>query len=354
MYRLTPVQKLILFLVFFLMLVFLAIQFIMPYFLPFVIALILAVLIDPLVSALEKKKLGRGFAVFFSLAIFLLIFFILVVVMVSQVYIQLERLIRNLPEYERLGQDLLWIADQDIHITELLESLELPAAISKAIDDNLESLYQQGLHILSSIIDFFLDVIRALPNIFIITIIVFIATFFISRDRNIILQAFLGFIPVSWKEDVRSLLKEIATAVFGFIRAISILISITIIISIVGLELLSSEYSLIMAFAAGILDLIPVIGPSLVYIPWAIISFVTGDIFFGIGLLVIYSIIAVVRQIAEARILGQSIGIHPLATLIAIYVGLRIFGVSGFFIGPGFLIVLKAIHRTGFLSTMTE
>lgn len=354
MHSLSPVQKMILFIIIFIFMVFLSIQFIMPYFLPFVIALVLAVLIDPLVGFLEKKKLSRGLAVFFSLAVFLLIFFLLVVVMVSQVYIQLERLIRNLPEYEKLGQDLLWIADQDIHITELLESWELPPAISRTIDDNLESLYQQGLALLSSIIDFFLDVIRSLPNIFIITVIIFIATFFFSRDRTMILAAFLNFVPKPWKEDVRSLLKEIATAVFGFIRAISILISITIIISIVGLELLSSEYSLIMAFTAGILDLIPVIGPSLIYIPWAVISFFTGDIAFGMGLLIIYLIIAVVRQVAEARILGQSIGIHPLATLISIYVGLRIFGVSGFFIGPGLLILLKSIYRAGLLPTTAE
>lgn len=354
MYQLSSLQKMILFILIFCLLIFLAIRFVMPYVLPFVIALILAILIDPLVSYLEKKKLNRGFAVFFSLAAFLLVFFLLIVVMVSQVYIQLDRLIRNLPEYEKLGQNLLWIADQDFQLGELLESWELPAAISKTIDDNLESLYQQALTFLSSSIDFFLDIIRALPNIFVITIIVFIATFFFSRDRTLILKSFLMFVPEPWKEDVRSILKEIATAAFGFIRAISILISITIVISIVGLELLSSEYSLIVAFIAGILDLIPVIGPSLVYVPWAILSFITGEISFGIGLLIIYALIVIIRQVAEARIVGQSIGIHPLAALASIYVGLRIFGVSGFFIGPAFLIILKAIHKAGFIPVFNE
>ncbi len=354
MFKLKVVHRLLIFLAAFILIVLIVVKFLMPYILPFVIAFLLAILIDPLVNFLEKKNIGRGFAVFISLFIFLLLLSLLLTVMFSQVYIQLDRLVRNLPEYEKIGENLQWIMNQDLQLTEMIEGWELPSAVSTAIDHNLESFYQTVLTGLSGLVDSLLDIIRALPNIFIITIIVFIATFFASRDRDMILDFIMIFVPHRLKEDVRGLLKEIASASFGFIRAMTILISITIMISIIGLEVLSSEYSLIVAFAAGILDLIPVIGPSLVYFPWALYSFFSGQIFFGIGLLVIYGVIIVVRQVAEARILGSSIGIHPLATLISIYIGIRLFGVGGFFLGPALLIILKAIFKAGLIPVFVD
>ena len=81
-------------------------------------------------------------------------------------------------------------------------------------------------------------------------------------------------------------------------------------------------------------------------IPWAVISAMNGDITLSIGLLVIWIIMSVVRQIAQPRIVSYHIGIHPIFTLLAMYTGFKLIGVIGLFIGPIVLIILKNIFAT--------
>ena len=89
-----------------------------------------------------------------------------------------------------------------------------------------------------------------------------------------------------------------------------------------------------MAFIIAGLDFLPIIGAGAVLLPWALLSFAGGDLRFGLGLLIIYGVVTIARQISEARLIGGSLGIHPLATLFAMYAGLKLFGFFGMLMGP--------------------
>jgi len=93
------------------------------------------------------------------------------------------------------------------------------------------------------------------------------------------------------------------------------------------------------------MDIIPVLGPGTLIIPWAVWSFVVGDIGFGIGLLVIYIIVSVTRYILEPKIVGDRVGLHPLAALAAIFIGMKLFGLVGLILGPITLAVVLAMLK---------
>ena len=103
------------------------------------------------------------------------------------------------------------------------------------------------------------------------------------------------------------------------------------------------EYPLITALGIGFVDALPILGSGTVMLPWAIISASNGNINLAIGLIVLYIIIIVTRQLIEPKIVSNHIGIHPIFTLIAMYTGFKIVGVIGMFVGPIILIIIKNI-----------
>jgi predicted PurR-regulated permease PerM len=117
----------------------------------------------------------------------------------------------------------------------------------------------------------------------------------------------------------------------------------------IGFTLLRIDYSVLIAVAVALLDILPVVGTGTVLIPWSLISLLIGKIPQGIGLLVLYITITVVRNIIEPRIIGARIGLHPLATLIFMYLGLHLFGVIGMLLLPLIIILLKNAQDAGVL-----
>ena len=322
----------------------LILKFTFGYIVPFILAFLLAILIEPLVEFFQKKaRFSRGIAVAVVLFLILIILAVFLVAGISKIYVELDKLAKNMPDYQTLLDSYKWFTDTQLD--KYITRLELSETQQQAVDHILQDLYSTLTNTMKNFIRDLLGLLTKLPHMVTVVMISLIATFFVSRDRRMFAAFFWRLFPKKWQKKLRFVKDEITDASIGFIRAELILISITTIIAIVGLEILNSDYALIFGFSAGILDLIPVIGPSLIFLPWAIISMISGNFSFGVGLLFIYGISVIVREIAEAKIIGGSIGIHPLATLFAIYVGVKAFGVSGFFIGPAVVIVLKALIK---------
>ena len=114
---------------------------------------------------------------------------------------------------------------------------------------------------------------------------------------------------------------------------------------LVGLSILRVRYALLMSLIIAVVDILPILGTGTVLIPWAIFSYVTGDGGLGTGLLILYAIVLILRQLIEPRIVGSSLGLHPLATLASIYLGIKLIGLGGIFIGPAAALLVKGISR---------
>jgi len=118
-------------------------------------------------------------------------------------------------------------------------------------------------------------------------------------------------------------------------------------IAFIGLQILGVPYAFLIAVLVGIADLLPLVGPGAIFFPWIIWEVINGNHIFAIALFVVYLVVTVVRQVVQPKIIGDSVGLHPLETLIALFVGLRLMGVLGLILGPIIWVVVKASWKAG-------
>ncbi len=140
-----------------------------------------------------------------------------------------------------------------------------------------------------------------------------------------------------------------ATDLLGFIKGRILMLIIATLISGIGLFLIGTRYWLLIAIAIGILDNIPPVvgGPGIIFTPWVAVNVITGDLDRAVYLTILYLVIFSVRQLSEPKIMGDSVGIHPLIMLIAIYGGIVFFGFLGIFLGPIIAILIRAATLSG-------
>ena len=105
------------------------------------------------------------------------------------------------------------------------------------------------------------------------------------------------------------------------------------------------EYALLAALVIAFLDMLPIIGVGAILVPWSIIQLALGNLSFGIGLLVLFLVHELIRQIIEPKIVGKHLGMHPIVTLMLIYIGYSLFGVLGLLLLPVFTVVIDVISN---------
>lgn len=317
-----------------------------PVILPFLLAILLAAIIDPIVNIAEKRlKLGRGLAVLITLLLALGVLGLALFYLVANLIIELQLIALTIPAHaQHLGAGL-----QDYFYR--LQNLYFDGNLPPDILRNMQSLLDNSIDALkngfSLLAQWLLSFIGSLPELFISLIIVFMGTYFISRDKEIIFNAMMQVVPASWRERLGVVLNTLGRAVIRYLRAEILLVSLQMTQSIIGLLLLKVDYALTLAVLIGLADLLPVVGPGTVFIPWVIIEFILGNYGLGFALLVLYAFIIILRQVLQPKLVAVSLGLYPLTTLIALYAGLRLFGFWGLILGPLSLVVFKAFLRSG-------
>jgi sporulation integral membrane protein YtvI len=173
-----------------------------------------------------------------------------------------------------------------------------------------------------------------------------ISAFFFIKDNRQIYRSFVNLTPGWLSENVSLIKKSLLSALGGYYRAQILIGCIVGTMCMTGLAILRYPYALFLGFIIIVLDTLPMVGCGAVFWPWIVMSMITGDYARAVGLLVIYSIVFVTRQMIEPRILGKQIGVHPLLTLMSMYIGLKVFGVLGVIIGPIIITTVKVILDT--------
>lgn len=127
----------------------------------------------------------------------------------------------------------------------------------------------------------------------------------------------------------------------AWLRTQLIIMSVTSVLCILGLFLIGNPYSLLFGIGIGLLDALPVFGTGSVLIPWGIVMFVRRQWGKGAVLIGLYAVCYFLRELLEARIMGGRMGLSPLETFIAMYVGVELFGIPGFLLGPMGLLLIE-------------
>ncbi len=319
-------------------------RFVIGYLLPFIIALVISAFINPSVRWLEKHtKMGRSWATLFALLFFIFLLMLFFFWGSSSLYFQLQDLLRSLPKYQvnmaRLVEE--WLQDLEFFYK------RLPAPVLNSLEGISGWLYAQVEKLTKSVVNWAVG----LPDFFLNLTISFIAAFFITRDYASLREEFLRWLPLSWRKPARQVAGDVFAAVLGFIRSQLILISISGLVALVALMILQVKYAFLLACLVALLDLLPLVGPVTFYLPWAVYHLSQGNYSFAFALLIALAAGTLVRQVAEPRVMGSQLGLHPLATLLGVYLGFRFFGAFGLLLGPVLVITLKAVVR-GFIAPM--
>jgi len=318
---------------------------------PFILAVILTVFIEPLVNFLNQRvRLARPLAVGAAMVVLIGGLGSILTLLIFRLVTELSDLSVSLPKYFRPVQEYVtgWVERGRLFY------IQLPPVITDRLQENLGVFTRWLSDLAGQAANFLLHLASALPGAVMVIIVTLLATYFISRDRREIVRFWLRHVPAPWGERAAGVGREVVGAFLGYLRAQFILISLTTLQSIVGLQIIGAQYALTVGLIIGFFDLIPVLGPATVYLPWAAWALISGNIGFGVKLLVLYALVWAVRQTLEARVVAANLGLHPLAVLIAMYVGLKSMGVGGLILGPILLITALAAIKAGMTAGKQE
>jgi sporulation integral membrane protein YtvI len=201
---------------------------------------------------------------------------------------------------------------------------------------------------------FLLNFLTALPGVFIVMVVSVVATLLISASYPNVKSFFSNRLPKRWHVSAQAISADLGAAVVGYLRAQAILVSVTALTTIAGLLILGNRYAVTLGVTAGILDIVPIVGTGILFVPWIVGLFIMGSFGEGFKLMLMWIITVTVRQFLEPKVLSKGIGIHPLPTLISMYVGLQLLGGIGLIVGPACVICFEALRRVGIFGPPRE
>lgn len=185
-----------------------------------------------------------------------------------------------------------------------------------------------------------------IPELFFVWTLAAFSAYFFCRDKKAFTKFFVGQLPKSRRFKLLQAYHSTAGALMHLLRVQFLLMFISTSISMVFFSVLRLPYALLSGFLVGFFDLCPLVGPGLVYFGLAIIYLWLGNTSVAAALIVGYLILLLVRQWGEPHLVSGRLGLHPLVALMALYIGLRVWGPLGAIAGPMIMVFLKALLST--------
>ena len=247
-------------------------------------------------------------------------------------------------------------------LTELFTWLEeLLSRLDPSLMSTLQELQSQLLNMLGQLVSGLSGLLlggvslatslaTSLPGFLIRVLLMVISTFFIAIDYEKIVRFCLGCLHGNTRKVVLQIKAYVVGTLFVCIRSYALIMSITFVELSIGLSIIRVERAMLVALLIAIFDILPVLGTGGIMIPWAILTALGGDVPRAMALLAVYVIITVIRNIIEPRIVGAQIGLHPVLTLLSMFVGNHLFGIVGLFGLPILLSLLRYLNDTGTIS----
>ena len=320
-------------------------RFLIAYFAPFIIGYFISLIIGKPVDFLHSKlKIWRGVCVMFMLLLSISIILAIGTLLVMRLMHEIRELVPRIPEYTAVITDAIDRAQYRFEgfltDTPYIFGVSINEIISNFgtnIADSLTPFATQGV----------LNAATSLPNLILVIVFSIISAFFFTKDKQIINSVLANNMPAGIVRSVRNFKQGMSAAAGGYIKAQLILMSLVTAISFLGLTIIGNQYAIFIGLGIGFLDLLPILGAGAVLVPWAIISFINGNVQLGVSLLVLYLVCMLTRQSLEPKIVGEHIGVHPLLTLMSLFVGLTLFGPIGIILGPFIAIAIKVAFVGG-------
>jgi len=311
---------------------------------PFLLALVVAIFLEPLTLLfMNKAKMNRLAASTVSSTLFTVVLLGLLGLLGMKLVSELRAFLDKMPTM---------LEEASVYIRSLIEQAQTFSNNGAApLPDQLESWVSNITAALSQLSTKLSGVLfsfaSGIPDFFIFFIVFLVAVYLFTLSLPMMKSSFLSLFEEKSKLQVEEVLASLRRSVFGFLRAQLLLSVITYILSFAGLLIIGTGYPLAIALVIVIVDILPVLGVGSALVPWAAFQIAIGDMYTGIGLILLFLVITVVRRIVEPKILGDAVGISALSALISLYVGYELVGIVGVFLGPIVVIVFMAMRKAG-------
>ena len=342
-------------------------------FLPFIIAFIVAAILQKPINTLTKRlPLKKGFvsAVLVILTVGIVVTIITLIGAQLVSYVKdfgsfISGKIESLPDFLNNVQD--WIYRHIKFLPDSIESvvhttmdsvfgkLNSSETIESANAIKTTTASSFDFSSLSAPISGLLSTAKQIPSILIAVVITIFACCFMAADYDVLMNFIKRQFPKDKRHTLVATRNIIKNSVFKLCKAYILIIFITFCEMMLGLKILEllniyrSGYIFFIAACVAVVDIMPVLGTGTILIPWTIYSFIVSETSLGIGLAILYIFITVARQFIEPKLVAGQLGLPPFVTIMAMYVGLKLFGFIGIFVTPFAIIILKLLNDEGII-----
>ena len=315
-------------------------------FMPFILGYLFSLFINPLADKLQKKlKLPRGVS---AVLVIILVVGIVGGILTGVIWKIVSEIRSLYNHYPQIYQEAVRLWD---NLSTKLSDFYF------ALPDNFQQMLDNlGEQVSRSVTDFFTNTpvmetagnfAMSLPGIFIALIVFFLSLYFMVADADKVRSFLNKIIPARFLEKMSNIRDELKKYLGGYVKAQAIIMSIAFVIIFIGLSILGVDYALLIAIGIAVLDALPFFGSGAVLWPWTLISFLNGSVRMGIGLIIIYLSIVLTRQMIEPKVVSSNIGLHPIMTLMSMYIGYKTFSIGGMIVGPVALMLIISFYKAG-------
>lgn len=318
-------------------------------FLPFILGYLYSLAVAPLTKLLQKRfKLPQSASAIIVILLTIGLLGSIIGVIVMKVTDEIKSIYENLPAIT---------VEVTYRWKEITEKFSVfYGAMPEAVQEALNGVGENVISTLASLADRdYTPIIstagnaaKRVPGIFISSIVFLLSSYFMVSDSKNIKMHLNAVMSPTFRSRLETVKGEIKKYVGGYIKAQLIIMMFSTTILFIGFNILKVDYSLLIAIGTAIFDALPFFGSGAVLWTWAIICFLTSDFARGIGLIIIYLCVIFTRQVIEPKIVSTKIGLHPILTLMSMYIGYRTLSIGGMIFGPLILMLIISLYRAGF------
>lgn len=323
-------------------------------FMPFFVGWVVSLIANPLVKLLEKRlKIVRKTGSAIVIVLVLIMVGLLFYGVFSGVSSQVKRLSKDVPTMaEEAKNDYSQVQDTlDSFYAKLPKDLrvKLTKATDKLSDIVMDAISNVGKDGIKKNAGSF---VASLPVILIDVIVGFLAAYFFIAEKDTLEKFVLSKSNPAMRKQFRAVKVQLIDVLGGYFKAQFKIMAVVYAILVIGLGILQTPYFLLSALGIAFVDMLPFFGTGTILGPWAIIKILSGDYRMAIALVVLYGVTQLVRQLIQPKLLGDSMGLNPFATLFFMYLGFVVAGVLGMILAVPVAMFLINLYKSGVFDVM--
>ena len=323
------------------------------FFMPFVVGWILALLANPLVRFLERRvklvrRHGSMLIIIAALAIVIGLFYGAGLL----VYREMGSFLADAPEiYQSVIAEIGDALQNGRKLAEYFPQNLQPPLL--AFSDNLDGLFGKLVsRAAEPTVQIAGHVAKSIPNLLVNMVIIILSSYLFLADRESIMRWLKEHLPAFVFRYIEYMKRDAKGLIGGYFLAQFRIMCVVALILAAGFLVLGVRYGVLLAFLTAILDFLPIFGTGTVLFPWAVVKLFAGEYAYATGLILLYILTQVVRQIIQPKIVGESMGLPPLMTLFLLYLGFKLRGLTGMILAVPVGLVFINFYKYGAFDSM--